>query len=516
MGFAFIWPEGFIDNSAVSGETPQQARHPPRYASAMPTPPTPDPDPSKPISSATQVLRTRPEDAGFEADFADLAARFAAQSGGGLSAELSADLALEIVLNEIVEQACLSTGATGAAIALHRDGELVCRASSGSTAPELGVRLDSTSSLSGECIRTRVMQRCDDVLADLRVDVDASQRLGVRSVMVMPLLQDGELAGVFELFSSLPGAFGERDERTLEALAGRVLAHLDMSSGRPAEPADAPSAPLELAPQPVVNELRETDDPLPVHDPLAGYRTLASGTLPDFIDVAPHSPQRGFDLVTTLLGVAVVACALLLGVLLGRHFVFNKAVARAHPASGSSTAAAATLSGTNPPGTSSPVEKPVATKSEAADPVAQTAPIKIENEGIAPGSLRVFDNGKEVFRQSVGSGNGAAPGQGSGLERAASIVPERVSSAAETVVVHRVEPDYPQSARESKIQGPVILDVAIGSNGVVQQMTLISGQPLLAQAARDAVQQWKFRPRVVNGHPVTMQTRITLNFRLPE
>src|SRR5260221_2379825 len=100
----------------------------------MPTPPTPDPDPSKPISSATQVLRTRPEDAAFEADFAALAARFSAQSGGGLSAELSADLALEIVLNEIVEHACLSIGANGAAISLHRDRALACRVSSGSTA----------------------------------------------------------------------------------------------------------------------------------------------------------------------------------------------------------------------------------------------------------------------------------------------------------------------------------------------------------------------------------------------
>jgi protein TonB len=57
--------------------------------------------------------------------------------------------------------------------------------------------------------------------------------------------------------------------------------------------------------------------------------------------------------------------------------------------------------------------------------------------------------------------------------------------------------------------------VQISPNGAVQQMTLISGQQLLAQAARDAVQQWRFRPRMVEGRPTTMQTRITLNFRLP-
>jgi hypothetical protein len=55
-----------------------------------------------------------------------------------MSPELSAGLALDVVLNEIVEQACAVTSATGAAIILERDGEMVCRASSGVTAPELG------------------------------------------------------------------------------------------------------------------------------------------------------------------------------------------------------------------------------------------------------------------------------------------------------------------------------------------------------------------------------------------
>jgi protein TonB len=125
-----------------------------------------------------------------------------------------------------------------------------------------------------------------------------------------------------------------------------------------------------------------------------------------------------------------------------------------------------------------------------------------------------------VFRQSAASGDGpnsdaAETSQGSGIERAASIVPLRASDPAENIVLRRVEPEYPESARESKIQGPVVLDVQISPDGAVQQMTLISGQQLLAQAARDAVQQWRFRPRMVEGRPATMQTRITLNFRLP-
>src|SRR5580658_2734422 len=109
----------------------------------------------KPKPSALQGSRS-----GAEFDFEELAALFAAQGGGGISAEVSADLALEIVLNEIVEQACLATGATGAAIMLVWNGEMVCRASNGVNAPELGAPLGSESGLTAECIRTRQVQRC--------------------------------------------------------------------------------------------------------------------------------------------------------------------------------------------------------------------------------------------------------------------------------------------------------------------------------------------------------------------
>ena len=168
--------------------------------------------------------------AGAESDLGDLAALFSAHGGGKFSPEASAQLALEIILNEIVEQACLATGATGAAIVLVRDGEMVCRASSGATAPVLGSPLDSESGLTAECIRTHQVQRCDDAQADPRADAEASRRLGVRSVMIRPLLRKGELAGVLEVFSSRAGAFGDRDELTLEALAQRILRNLERAS----------------------------------------------------------------------------------------------------------------------------------------------------------------------------------------------------------------------------------------------------------------------------------------------
>ena len=231
----------------------------------------------------------------LENDFAVLAASFSKQDGGGLPPEFSAELALEIVLNEIVEKACLTTGATGSAIVLRRDGEMVCRASSGLTAPDLGSRLDEDSGLSGECIRTRRTQRCVDAFEDPRVDREASERLGVRSVTVMPLIRDTELVGVFELFSSQPNAFGESAEHALEALGSRVVSSLE----RALQP---------LAPH------TEPSNPLPVED-----------VLPE----GPDVPEPGkVDWVTLALGIAVLACAILLGILIGGHLRLPKKAVR--------------------------------------------------------------------------------------------------------------------------------------------------------------------------------------------
>lgn len=217
--------------------------------------PHPMSDPGWPRAEATGPP-TQPQSANaprnvasFEADFAELAAKFAAHGGNSFPADLSAELALEIVLNEIVDQACLATGATGAAVVLERDGEMVCRASSGPTAPELGARLDVASGLSRECIRTGLTQRCGDTQTDPRADAAASERLGVRSALVMPLVGSGGVVGLFEVFSPRAHAFGDRDERTLEVLIERVMKNLE----RAAQPLESPLAPAGEA------EARETD-----------------------------------------------------------------------------------------------------------------------------------------------------------------------------------------------------------------------------------------------------------------
>src|SRR5260370_22088545 len=77
----------------------------------------------------------------LESDVAELTAKFTAYGGGKVSAETSADLALEVVLNEIVEQACLATGAAGAAVLFPPGGAMVCRATYRTTSPPIAVPL---------------------------------------------------------------------------------------------------------------------------------------------------------------------------------------------------------------------------------------------------------------------------------------------------------------------------------------------------------------------------------------
>jgi TonB family protein len=502
----------------------------------------PGPDPSPALPNATGVLRGQTADPAFEADFAALAARFAAQSGGGLSAELSADLALEIVLNEIVEQACLATGATGAAIVLQRNSEsgreMVCRASTGETAPELGARLQGASGLSGECVRTHQTQNCDDVLADQRVDLEASARLGVRSVMVMPLLRGEELVGVFELFSSLPGAFGERDERTLEALSGRILSNLALStkeigveeSSVPELPPVSVSLPMpaqSVAPVNTPHIAKSVAPNVAPNIPLPAVLAAPEIPQPSFAQMSSAPSDRGFDFATAFLGVAVVICALLLGVALDRHFSFQQRTVRRHaiPVSNSSLTTVSAASPAPTPVVSplkdvtitapSPIVASSTSASPAVVPSSPTPPAsRAASDSIPAGSLTVYENGREVFRQSPAHAASAAP-PATGMQPASSLETETIATLspamAEGRIVHRVEPEYPESARQMQLQGPVVLDVRIRPDGGVQEMTLVSGQP-----PKKAVQQWRFKPRLVNGHPASMQTRITLNFRLPQ
>jgi protein TonB len=89
-----------------------------------------------------------------------------------------------------------------------------------------------------------------------------------------------------------------------------------------------------------------------------------------------------------------------------------------------------------------------------------------------------------------------------------------VSRMMEGNLIHRVEPRYPPLAIQAHIQGQVVLQAMISRLGMIENLQLVSGHPLLAQAAIDAVSQWRYRPYVLNGEPVDVQTQVTVNFIL--
>lgn len=149
--------------------------------------------------------------------------RFPGEDGGRSLAEM-AFRDLDAALQLLADRAQYITGASGAAIALRRGAhkDMLCRASAGANAPELGALLSMEYGLSGECVRTRQVLRCDDAERDSRVNRQACRDLGIASVVVMPVVNDDQVLGVFELLSGKPRAFEERDITALQRLSEMV------------------------------------------------------------------------------------------------------------------------------------------------------------------------------------------------------------------------------------------------------------------------------------------------------
>jgi GAF domain-containing protein len=145
------------------------------------------------------------------------------------------EIDLEPAISVIAERAQALTGATGSAIALRHGDEIVCRARTGRTAPDLGVRLQTDSGISAECVRTGEVVLCNDAERNPRVDLASCRRLGARSILVAPLRHFRRTLGVFEVLSSAPYAFDNRDVATMQLLSSMMVAAISrLSSMRPA------------------------------------------------------------------------------------------------------------------------------------------------------------------------------------------------------------------------------------------------------------------------------------------
>jgi len=101
------------------------------------------------------------------------------------------------------------------------------------------------------------------------------------------------------------------------------------------------------------------------------------------------------------------------------------------------------------------------------------------------------------------------------VPKAATPTRVRVSQGVtQGLLIRKVQPAYPPLARQARIQGTVLLAAEISKDGTIENLHLISGHPMLAPAAIEAVKQWKYKPYILNGEPVEVETQITVNFTL--
>jgi hypothetical protein len=215
-------------------------------------------------------------------------------------ADLPARLDVAARLNDhlaaAVERVRYITNASGVALALceklsppetqcespleNPEDAMVCHASSGPAAPEVGARMYIRSGLTAESIRTRQTLRCDRASTDPRVNQESCQALGIESVMVLPLILDRNVVGMFELFGSKPSAFAERDATTLRASTPQVESALReaVAAGMPlgliAWAEEAPAAPNSSLDQTDSGALADSSVTLkvPVAFPIDAFR----------------------------------------------------------------------------------------------------------------------------------------------------------------------------------------------------------------------------------------------------
>ncbi len=409
-----------------------------------------------------------------------------------LRAGLPLDLSLDLVLNDLVARAARATHATAAALALVRGDEMVCRAATGYLAPDLGIPINTRDGLSGACLQTRQPQLSVDTEFDPRVDPAVSRHLGIRSILIVPVFDsyDGQHAtsaqftGVLEIFSTSPAAFSSSDQKLLEGFAEECArirhAAIELTQSKP--------VPTVIAYEPAS----------PNHDPseLAIAKSLS----------ARRSPYETWTLVLGSLAIlAIITVSFLIGSRIGwlRPTPSRTAIARPIPQE------------TVVPAKPTSAARPASHKASGASPEKTSRP---STPPPAPDELVVSEKGKVIFRMKPTSpkSNSDSVVEASSTTRIANVQSVWLSPAeAEAHLISRTEPRYPPEALAAHRSGSVVLEVQIAEDGSVSSISTISGDPLLAAAASEAVRNWRYQPYRQNDHPAQFQTDVTLNFTLP-
>jgi len=425
-----------------------------------------------------------------------------------------------MVLGAIAEAAQALTGAKATALAMRREGLVICRARCGDTAPELGSRLSIDSGISGECLRTGKVLRCDDTSKDLRVDPLVCRQLGLRSIAAVPLRGRRGTMGVLEAFSTRPYAFAEEHMDYLIRLAELA----EMARMRESGVFKAVVEPKRDLPAPPTPEAART--------------SAAAGALLWAKDLLSVHMRARFDSRKAALALGIIAVPLL--VLLGfsgwnsrqkppvteaGKTVQAQAVAMTEAVPAASSAVVFKPSPVHATASSPRVRPPIqeAAKREAEQPAAQTLASIPPAAGAAgePSPPTTIAAAAPIGPPEPPKLTNIPPDRSS-LTALASVpvdMPAFGSPVSQGLsggtLQHKVMPVYPLAAIPLRLGGTVVLDTTIDEKGHVADVKVVSGPPLLTAAAIDAVRQWHYSPFLLNGKPVKMQKQVSINFHEP-
>jgi N-acetylmuramoyl-L-alanine amidase len=321
---------------------------------------------------------------------------------------------LDEVLQLVAERALAITGADGVAIALAEGNAIVCRASAGSIAPDTGIRLDPNSGFSGECLVSGRIVRCDDADTDSRVNLLACRRLGVRSMLAVPLSAKQSVVGLIEAFSNEPYGFNDSDVRSLGLLAELILSAMKPEEEdrlseisrrvvRAVEPEPVPV--IVAAPEIVVvetepaakefdhntepsNSVKSSEDIVAKNsesvsrEPISAEPISAEASKPSELPLAPVQDD-GLD--SSRPGLAVVAAVVLVAVALGAGVWWTLGHRGRSVATSAGPIAHVATTETAPPVrlTAQPATAPAATEAVSEDQT-DAPPVSPEEAGVLP------------------------------------------------------------------------------------------------------------------------------------
>jgi TonB family protein len=438
------------------------------------------------------------------------------------------DHCLDPILATITDAARQLTGASGAALAMWKDGAMVCRARNGDTPPALGARLSAETGISGECLRTGRIHHCADTENDSLVDGEVCRSLGLRSIAVLPIQGRRGINGILEVFSTKSAAFTEQNLALLQQLA--ALAEWARASQPQGTSSAAPKPPVET-PQP--------SGLLPALDRVGDVALAFLGTR-----------SRPFVLgAMGLLAISLLALVIWLG-----WRGPDETDGKAHAATPSSANAITVHPSDEHPPDNDPVWKansggesrfPSSGKTSAGTPVKLASKVDVVagkktqadrsrlladvaadftiTHGV-PGSQTGSHSGSHSDETTsveppsipAGSTNQSAL---NGVLSAKASLPGLSAPVSQGVsggqLVHRVAPVYPAQARLLRLEGAVILAAMVMEDGTVRDVKVVEGSPVLAQSAVNAVKHWRYKPYQLDGKPVKNETRITIDFKLP-